>query len=477
MLKLNDDILYYIFQELNDDGNSLFTCLLVNKLWCELTVPILWRFPLKYIQINNKNRTRLLFKIILLHLSEHSIKLLMDINIKIISAEKPKQKLSFNYVSFCKYLGIYKIFIILDLGSHLCCNQKRCLSQEIYKLFINECSNIIYLNSDELIYPLYQYPGANICLSNLSELDCKSNLESSVFYGLAKICRLIEKIHITFTVDNLGLTKLIEAQKHIKYIRINNFSVGYEYGKMTQALEKHAHSILYLELVINETYSCFHLPNLINLQSLIIVSVNEEPFHSLGQLFVKHLMTRVYYNLQILELTRIPLRVAANIIKNTNGNIWKIKIRTSKFNHSKEYIQSIYKYCPNIKITSVLLNNRNLDELKNLFINCIHLEALDVIVINENGRYEDNYEKFLDLLVKFAPITLYKLHINPFFYSKQSLKLFFNNWKGRKILHLYDHSGNWSELIQNNEEIVGYRDCKDFWNVENYTKITWYDEF
>ena len=42
MEKLNVDCLILIFNELRADNNSLYSCLLVNKEWCHLVVPILW---------------------------------------------------------------------------------------------------------------------------------------------------------------------------------------------------------------------------------------------------------------------------------------------------------------------------------------------------------------------------------------------------------------------------------------------------
>src|SRR5690348_3092818 len=43
MSKLIPDIFDLIIRELGDDYGALFSCLLVNKLWCKLTIPILWR--------------------------------------------------------------------------------------------------------------------------------------------------------------------------------------------------------------------------------------------------------------------------------------------------------------------------------------------------------------------------------------------------------------------------------------------------
>ena len=48
MSKLIVDCLYYILEYLEDDRATLFSCLLVNRLWCEVAIRILWRNGLTY---------------------------------------------------------------------------------------------------------------------------------------------------------------------------------------------------------------------------------------------------------------------------------------------------------------------------------------------------------------------------------------------------------------------------------------------
>ena len=64
MSKLNRDILYLIFEELQDDKMTFFSCILVNKTWCEITIPILWRNPWE--SLKNK---KLLLNVITSHFS------------------------------------------------------------------------------------------------------------------------------------------------------------------------------------------------------------------------------------------------------------------------------------------------------------------------------------------------------------------------------------------------------------------------
>ncbi|PKC61849.1 hypothetical protein RhiirA1_465956 [Rhizophagus irregularis] len=456
MTELNDDVLFYIFQDLyylittSDSNNekkyekSLYFCLFVNKHWCKIMVPILWSYPYKHVY-----KKESLLNIIISHLSDNSIKFLKDESI--IKANFQKQKLSFNYVKFCRYLDdIHKIFPI----------RSSLLEEEIYKLFISECSSIKSLSSEMVYYPIYKYLGSNISLSNLSELCLVSRSNYNDFYHeLAQICRSIEKIYIDLRCDLPEITELIEMQKQIKYIYVK------EYGnceKINQALEKHANSIVLLNLTIYTKNGSFLydllLPKLINLQYLRINNMESE-------CILEHVIYLSYHNLQILDLVTVSLDIAINIIQNTNGNLWKIKIRRSDYDHIKEYDQTIHQYCPNIKYVSLFItDDETLKELENIFIKCQHLVAIDIL----NRISHEYVNKLLNLFVDSAPLTLYKFHIDFITtdFDRESLKLFFTNWnrKGRKTLHLYHICNSWhgNFVVKDIIELDYYDD--DFWN-------------
>src|SRR6266542_2398122 len=101
MKKLNLDCLNHIFNEPQIDKKCLHSCLLVNKEWCHLVVPILWKKYSWYCNYNKKSEKKF-YNIILSCLSTTSKKFLFDNNIKLPSTILLKP-LSFNYISFCKF--------------------------------------------------------------------------------------------------------------------------------------------------------------------------------------------------------------------------------------------------------------------------------------------------------------------------------------------------------------------------------------
>src|SRR2546421_1876394 len=87
MSQLPSDCLNEIFEYLEDDNVTLRSCLLVNRLWCEVSVRILWR------SIRNYNT--------LIASLPNKTKKILHKN-KITTSKPP----IFNYASFCKDLSI-----------------------------------------------------------------------------------------------------------------------------------------------------------------------------------------------------------------------------------------------------------------------------------------------------------------------------------------------------------------------------------
>ncbi|CAB4488308.1 unnamed protein product [Rhizophagus irregularis] len=306
-----------------------------------------------------------------------------------------------------------------------------------------------------LSYNIYKYPGANISLSNLHEIYCYHKIDQDFCHGLAQICRSIEKIYVKiYGEKSSGVAKLIEMQNQIKYIFIDG---PLDCKEIVQALEKHVNSIIHLEMTQYTSTIHFLIPKLINLQYLKVYDNYCE--------LKKYVVYLNHYNLRALDLCFLSsLDIAISIIKNTNGNLWRIRIdNTDNTDKAKEYNKTIHKYCPNIKYVTVFLNrDGTLKELKKIFIKCQHLVAID---INDeiNTKYID---ELIDLLAEFAPPTLCKIHIDNIksYYDEQTLNYFLINW-GNRIL------GKKTSPLYSN---VYYQDFahiynNDFWN--NY--ITW----
>src|SRR5437762_389394 len=108
---LPTDCLNEIFENLEDDAITLHSCLLVSRLWCKISVRILWRdiwrFKFDFLPLNRSPRKEKVLDTLISCLPNESKELLRknEIFISTLTSKKPL----FNYAAFCKVLSINEI--------------------------------------------------------------------------------------------------------------------------------------------------------------------------------------------------------------------------------------------------------------------------------------------------------------------------------------------------------------------------------
>src|SRR5688500_18685425 len=116
------DCLHEIFEYL-EDREDLYSCLLVNRLWCKISVRFLWK--------NIQN-----FNTLITLLSDESKKVLSSN--KIIITTPPSKPILFNYLAFIKNLSINEIIESVSINQpHASENDQVIIAQEIFKMFMN----------------------------------------------------------------------------------------------------------------------------------------------------------------------------------------------------------------------------------------------------------------------------------------------------------------------------------------------------
>ena len=144
------DCLNEIFEYLEEDKPSLHSCLLVNRLWCKISVRILWR------NIWNSShilRNRRLLSTLIACLPNESKEILY--NNKIIFSTSTSKPPIFNYASFCKSLttlvvrrNIRKLLEDqLHVSEQNLNDKKNIVLQEIFK-FLMKVTSLRTLNTD-----------------------------------------------------------------------------------------------------------------------------------------------------------------------------------------------------------------------------------------------------------------------------------------------------------------------------------------
>ncbi|KAF0461853.1 hypothetical protein F8M41_000348 [Gigaspora margarita] len=99
MIKLPIECLLIIFNNFQNDSKSLYSCLLVNRYWCRIVVPILWR------NIGEKLGNRKLINTCLLSLNAEEQVLLIPFKIFLSNYSKPLFEYTSYTTSVCRYLN------------------------------------------------------------------------------------------------------------------------------------------------------------------------------------------------------------------------------------------------------------------------------------------------------------------------------------------------------------------------------------
>src|ERR1044072_1051564 len=356
MSKLNRDILYLIFEELKYDKNTLYSCLSVNKIWCEVIIPILWKNPWRHL---NKRGRRPMLNVILSYLTDELKNNLKKEGIR-ISYQRPL----FDYISFCKHLSLQDINRIISVYKRA---KRLSIKNVIFDLFINENTNYTHLyipqQSDCQIHLI---PGAKHCFSTLEFFYCSTSINDDVLIGLSEICSSIRELELSiesieYMGDNYGIIKLIEAPKNLYSIRLlTRYSCVNKssFCKFREnSLIKHANTLQYLKIT-NQHVTKF-LSSFVNLKGL-------ELEYGKYSTMCDHLYLP---SLQILKvISFVPITALTSFIENTNGHLTEIVIGYAHYDeiNNKKIIQAIYKNCPNLKYLKSLFRSNDLLELENL---------------------------------------------------------------------------------------------------------------
>ncbi|EXX76175.1 uncharacterized protein OCT59_010121 [Rhizophagus irregularis] len=450
MSRLNKDTLFLIFEELQNDPKSLFSCLMVNKRWFETVIPILWKNPWRFdINYSNKNS---LFIIITFDLPNNTKEFLKSQGLQLPSTSY--QSLSSNYLSFCKSINVEIMNNIISIGSTSVYDQFL-FQQEIYSLLIKKCREMKYLDIISLKHQIFYFPGAT-CLGSLIELKCDTSIDPSYFYGLARVCRRIQRL-IIINKDlkpNHGIVKLIEFQENLKYFQWKDnieeeCFIESPYDKIFFALTKKADKINHLKIYFQFIDGCDHtflqkiLPKFSKLKSLIIgdfILIKEE-----------QLKTSIYQDLEILNIDYIKMNTVASMVENSGGHIKEILLKYYYYYYYRDndfykdsliFIRKIYENCPEIEYLSLLFSSskEHFAEFEKLLKVCKNLKSVLLIISNiyERETYEkimSNGEELLKVLIKSAPKNLREIRFFDYFkFSLKNLEFFLENWKERPPL-------------------------------------------
>jgi hypothetical protein len=428
MSKLNRDILYLIFEELQDDDNALYSCLSVNRTWCESIVPILWKDPWKRLK---EGKERSLLNVIISCLSKESGNNLSQ-HFNLINSY---QYSLFDYISYCKHLNLSEIQRIIDVELT---QEKRIISiikGEIIELFVNGNAKFktLYI-PQQLDCQIRLTPGTKSCFSEIKFLTCHTNINNDILFGLIETCKSIKELELIIegNNNNYEIVKLIESAEKLSKISFINkcLYVNESFCKtLENSLTRHSNTIEIFKIstkpLVTKILSSFS-----NLKRLELDNSYESlPWNCLKNSSLPYL--------QFLYAKGVPICALTSLIESTSGHLIEIKIDHIPHEEidNKRIIQAIYQNCPNLRYLKLMLRNRNILELKNLLVNCQQLSGLFII---SNMVDTFGWDNLFEILAETSPTSLFRFKFS-FCYRPiklEFLKFFFDNWKDRHSLVL-----------------------------------------
>jgi hypothetical protein len=366
MSQLFPDCIGEILEHLARNKHTLCSFLLVNRLWCEISVEILWRNVWNY-DSNN-------ISTLIACLPDES-KEILDRNGIIIPPPTSKPPL-FNYASFCKVLSDEHIKCSIEhlLKKHLLTlsdTNVKIIAQELNKLFMRQISSLRTLHVDELSMntTITSYPGSKECLKYLSELCCRSDFHHEFFHQLSQICHNIQMIYVVvyYQISD-GLMDLVFSQNNLKNLILQQIHTCEVLTTIIPQIDLLSDNIV-IKLGIYEVTKFIPLQFPKNLHEILITFVNDhskifdDNFIRLQHVFFPKLKIVLFrYNVPKVEHL-------SNFLETNGVNLREFYVEHSKKNSNSVNL-AVSKFCPNIKILSISMSDY--DGLKVIFDKCQH---------------------------------------------------------------------------------------------------------
>ncbi|PKC63700.1 hypothetical protein RhiirA1_537592 [Rhizophagus irregularis] len=392
MLQFPIDCLNNIIECLEDDSNTLYSCLLVNRSWCKISVRIYWRY------IRNLST-------LIACLPNDSKEILYNNGISISTSKTPV----FNYASFCKYLEVHNVIKNIKLFLR---KQKSILVQnlnditiivlqEIFKLLMCQISSLRelkYTLTNLTSITFTSYPGARDCLKNLSTLSCYSNIYPEFFYHLSKICQTtIHTLRIIFneSISN-GLADLISSLQNLRHLKVCLHKYGVDLTDINTLISKFPNSLITLRIYggikcyFKAVIPLSFIARFTNLQELVFIFYSNEYYEGFNKLqyvvFPQLRSLNIYMKCPENELLK-------KFLENNGKNLKEFYVKSN----DNSLNLAIVKFCPNLRNLSIRIEDNELEILETILISCKYLESIRIF-----GYKYYNKKGLTEIIMKYS---------------------------------------------------------------------------
>ncbi|KAF0439673.1 f-box/lrr-repeat protein 2-like [Gigaspora margarita] len=312
------------------------------------------------------------------------------------------------------------------------------------------------LSSQSVSYiSLSCFPGANECLSRLTEFFCGGEFyKGDIFNAMTMYCKDLYSIVIVDTYRSAieSLANLISVQKRLQKF---SWTGGYEdLSPITLSFSSQRENLIEVQLenaFFRDSAALEGLAPCQNLESLKIAECQ------LTAANLKPLVDVTFPRLQVLEITDVrdiyyldhhedsipPSDELNAIIRRANGSLREIRLNLELHFYPK-IIDTIAECCPNLKVLAASIkDDEQIPELLNLLNSCRQLESL--IIHGYNGNFF-TADSIMPEIGSTIPETLRYLDLTKWTFKAPALNMFLSNCNAE--LRYF----SWHCVVNNNTE-------------------------
>ncbi|PKY20979.1 hypothetical protein RhiirB3_434452 [Rhizophagus irregularis] len=435
--ELTEDIIQYF----RDDISTLHSCILVNKFWCQITIPLLWKDP-----FSMKNPKNLHF--IEIYLQKINEKDKEQLNRCGINNNVFPSKTLFNYSYFIKCINTRNIYSIIkkwiNVNKTFTCSKGR-IFYLLIKVFIeNEVKlktfeieiSYNYLmnkrNFNKIFRLILQNPKFISNIKNLKLHFDKEIVKYKFDYNFLKCfyhhCNLISSLHIRFseyesfrnnhiTIEN-QLSQIINSQKNLEKIifKLDNSTSTNNSNISLYNIIGDSNSSKPLKIII--FYG-------IDFRNILYI---KKAFEQLNVLESIHILECLIFNSnfiqQIIDLNKFKLTslfIRDETTRDKNLQIELMQLLFQKFGEYLEnigfglYVDDVLKYRALEFINNYCKKIKFFDTCSISSVKKVHI-ALDSVGQNLNYfsiyifyNHDENYKLTLEMILRLAHVLPCKL--------------------------------------------------------------------
>ncbi|CAB4394955.1 hypothetical protein RhiirA5_416821 [Rhizophagus irregularis] len=422
------ECLQRIFHEFEE--NSLYSCCLVNRTWCQIAIPLLWRSPFHFIRKDDSesfitsiipnipynspapsnsslsfNSSKVLIQTYLRCLPNSIKNLLIENGLNIPKSIINTKSPLFRYETYIKSISYSKIYNIItewfevEIDDLKDINEREGLeylvTEKLIRLFISSSNSILNLSltdDDEIpsLPPISLFPNSENSLRNLVKLTCIGNYQynmKDLLISLIEISRNIKEIIIgglSTSVEIKLFGKLIKSQKSLKSIEIlgngpiNLQMITFDILNPLYTQKNTLENIKFLNCDFEECtylYPIIFLPMLKSIEFEKCRNLVLQDLNSINNL--KNFIPK----LQIFKSREcyIPPLTIETVIRNSYQSLSVIELsRKLSKDESKILLYNISPYCKGLKVLDIKIFQDDIEGFLNLLKYCENLKELTI---------------------------------------------------------------------------------------------------